>query len=108
MYCQHSTNNSSDGHEDDVPAGVMVFINYFVHCFLSADGWDGTRNNFVNGYHDNRMTGNSFNRGPPRMERGRGGVGGGYRNNRGGAFNPINPAQPMGFAGYENKGAIQF
>uniref|UniRef100_A0AAX7UQ33 RNA helicase n=1 Tax=Astatotilapia calliptera TaxID=8154 RepID=A0AAX7UQ33_ASTCA len=62
----------------------MVFINYFVHCFLSADGWDGTRNNFVNGYHDNRMTGNSFNRGPPRMERGRGGVGGGYRNNRGG------------------------
>uniref|UniRef100_A0A3Q4N324 RNA helicase n=1 Tax=Neolamprologus brichardi TaxID=32507 RepID=A0A3Q4N324_NEOBR len=89
----------------DVPAGVMVFINYFVHCFLSADGWDGTRNNFVNGYHDNRMTGNSFNRGPPRMERGRGGVGGGYRNNRGGAFNPINPAQPMGFAGFENKGA---
>ncbi|XP_063323889.1 ATP-dependent RNA helicase DDX3X-like isoform X2 [Pelmatolapia mariae] len=68
-------------------------------------GWDGTRNNFVNGYHDNRMTGNSFNRGPPRMERGRGGVGGGYRNNRGGAFNPINPAQPMGFAGYENKDA---
>uniref|UniRef100_A0A669D0W6 RNA helicase n=1 Tax=Oreochromis niloticus TaxID=8128 RepID=A0A669D0W6_ORENI len=71
-------------------------------------GWDGTRNNFVNGYHDNRMTGNSFNRGPPRMERGRGGVGGGYRNNRGGAFNPMNPAQPMSFAGYENKGAIQF
>uniref|UniRef100_A0AAX7U556 RNA helicase n=1 Tax=Astatotilapia calliptera TaxID=8154 RepID=A0AAX7U556_ASTCA len=108
MYCQRSTNNSSDGHEDDVPAGVMVFINYFVHCFLSADGWDGTRNNFVNGYHDNRMTGNSFNRGPPRMERGRGGVGGGYRNNRGGAFNPINPAQPMGFAGYENKGFYSF
>uniref|UniRef100_A0A668UVS8 RNA helicase n=1 Tax=Oreochromis aureus TaxID=47969 RepID=A0A668UVS8_OREAU len=68
-------------------------------------GWDGTRNNFVNGYHDNRMTGNSFNRGPPRMERGRGGVGGGYRNNRGGAFNPMNPAQPMSFAGYENKDA---
>ncbi len=75
----------------------------------SADGWDGGRNNFVNGYHDNRMTaGNSFNRGPPRMERGRGGVGGGYRGNRGGAFNPINPAQPMGFAGYENKGVICF
>uniref|UniRef100_A0A7N9AW73 RNA helicase n=1 Tax=Mastacembelus armatus TaxID=205130 RepID=A0A7N9AW73_9TELE len=35
---------------------------------------------FVNGYHDNRMTGTPFNRGPPRMERGRGGVGGGgYR-----------------------------
>ncbi|TNM94370.1 hypothetical protein fugu_002546 [Takifugu bimaculatus] len=47
------------------------------------DGWDGGRNNFVNGYHDNRMPGgNSFNRGPPRMERGRGGVGGGYRGNR--------------------------
>ncbi|XP_044043660.1 DEAD-box helicase 3 X-linked b isoform X11 [Siniperca chuatsi] len=68
------------------------------------NGWDGGRNNFVNGYHDNRMAGgNSFNRGPPRMERGRGGVGGGYRGNRGGAFNPINPAQPMSFAGYENK-----
>uniref|UniRef100_A0A3Q3R048 RNA helicase n=1 Tax=Monopterus albus TaxID=43700 RepID=A0A3Q3R048_MONAL len=65
---------------------------------LSTDGWDCGRSNFVNGYHDNRMTGNSFNRGPPRMERGRGGVGGGgYRGNRGGAFNPINPAQPMGF-----------
>lgn len=71
----------------------------------SADGWDGGRNNFVNGYHDNRMTaGNSFNRGPPRMERGRGGVGGGYRGNRGGSFNPINPAQPMGFVSYETKG----
>ncbi|XP_042260548.1 DEAD-box helicase 3 X-linked b isoform X1 [Thunnus albacares] len=70
-------------------------------------GWDGGRNNFVNGYHDNRMGGgNTFNRGPPRMERGRGGVGGGgYRGNRGGAFNPINPAQPMGFGGYENKDA---
>lgn len=84
------------------------------HCWMetqplffspSADGWDGGRNNFVNGYHDNRMTaGNSFNRGPPRMERGRGGVGGGYRGNRGGSFNPINPAQPMGFVGYETKG----
>uniref|UniRef100_A0A667Y446 RNA helicase n=1 Tax=Myripristis murdjan TaxID=586833 RepID=A0A667Y446_9TELE len=42
-------------------------------------GWDGGRNNFVNGYHDNRMNGgNTFNRGPPRMER-------------------------VGFAGYENK-----
>lgn len=72
---------------------------------MCADGWDGGRNNFVNGYHDNRMPGgNSFNRGPPRMERGRGGVGGGYRGNRGGAFNPINPAQPMAFAGYEAKG----
>uniref|UniRef100_A0A3Q3VY60 RNA helicase n=1 Tax=Mola mola TaxID=94237 RepID=A0A3Q3VY60_MOLML len=70
-----------------------------------ADGWDGGRNNFVNGYHDNRMTaGNSFNRGPPRMERGRGGVGGGYRSNRGGSFNPINPAQPIAFGGYETKG----
>lgn len=48
--------------------------------------------------------GNSFNRGPPRMERGRGGVGGGYRGNRGAAFNPLNPAQPMAFAGYEAKG----
>lgn len=48
--------------------------------------------------------GNSFNRGPPRMERGRGGVGGGYRGNRGGSFNPMNPAQPMGFTGYEAKG----
>lgn len=74
------------------------------HLFLSADGWDGGRNNFVNGYHDNRLTAsNSFNRGPPRMERGRGGVGG-YRGNRGGAFNPINPVQPMAFTGYENKG----
>uniref|UniRef100_A0A3Q0S9Y8 RNA helicase n=1 Tax=Amphilophus citrinellus TaxID=61819 RepID=A0A3Q0S9Y8_AMPCI len=74
---------------------------------LVSYGWDGGRNNFVNGYHDTRMTGNSFNRGPPRMERGRGGVGGaGYRANRGGAFNPMNPAQPMGFGGYENKGAI--
>lgn len=73
----------------------------------STDGWDGGRNNFVNGYHDNRMAGNSFNRGPPRMERERGGIGGGgYRGNRGGAFNPINPAQPMGFTGYENKGRI--
>lgn len=72
---------------------------------MCADGWDGGRNNFVNGYHDNRMPGgNSFNRGPPRMERGRGGVGGGFRGNRGGAFNPINPAQPMAFAGYEAKG----
>ena len=68
-------------------------------------GWDGGRNNFVNGYHDNRMAGNTFNRGPPRMERGRGG-GGGYRGNRGGAFNPIIPAQPMGFGGFENKGGI--
>ncbi|KAG7263903.1 hypothetical protein CRUP_021222 [Coryphaenoides rupestris] len=70
-------------------------------------GWDGGRNTFVNGYHDNRLNGaNSFNRGPPRMERGRGGVGGGgYRGNRGGAFNPINPMQPMAFAGYENKDA---
>ncbi|PWA32293.1 hypothetical protein CCH79_00013142 [Gambusia affinis] len=59
-------------------------------------GWDAGRNNFVNGYHDNRMSGNSFNRGPPRMERGRGGVaGGGYRGNRGGAFNPINPINPI-------------
>lgn len=48
--------------------------------------------------------GNSFNRGPPRMERGRGGVGGGYRGNRGGSFNPMNPAQPMGFTAYEAKG----
>ena len=54
------------------------------------------------------MAGNTFNRGPPRMERGRGGVGGGYRGNRGGAFNPINPAQPMAFGGYENKGGILF
>lgn len=84
---------------------------HFFHFSPPADGWDGGRNNFVNGYHDNRMTGNSFNRGPPRMERGRGGVGGGggggYRGNRGGgggSFNPINPAQPMGFCGYENKG----
>ncbi|KAA8579802.1 hypothetical protein FQN60_006895 [Etheostoma spectabile] len=68
-------------------------------------GWDGGRNNFVNGYHDNRMAGNTFNRGPPRMERGRGGVGGGYRGNRGGAFNPINPPQPMAFGCYENKDA---
>uniref|UniRef100_A0A667YUH5 RNA helicase n=1 Tax=Myripristis murdjan TaxID=586833 RepID=A0A667YUH5_9TELE len=70
-------------------------------------GWDGGRNNFVNGYHDNRMNGgNTFNRGPPRMERGRGVGGvGGYRGNRGGSFNPINPMQPVGFAGYENKGA---
>lgn len=77
----------------------------FFSPFLVADGWDGGRNNFVNGYHDNRMAaGNSFNRGPPRMERGRGGVGGGFRGNRAGSFNPINPAQPMGFAGYEAKG----
>uniref|UniRef100_A0A673BMS7 RNA helicase n=1 Tax=Sphaeramia orbicularis TaxID=375764 RepID=A0A673BMS7_9TELE len=56
---------------------------------------------FVNGYHDNRMTSSSsFNRGPPRMERG---GGGGYRGNRGGAFNPINPMQPIGFGGFENK-----
>lgn len=76
--------------------------------FFSADGWDGGRNNFVNGYHDNRMPGgNSFNRGPPRMERGRGGVGGGYRGNRGAAFNPLNPAQPMAFAGYEAKGWLE-
>ncbi|XP_063733998.1 ATP-dependent RNA helicase DDX3X-like isoform X2 [Eleginops maclovinus] len=71
-------------------------------------GWDGGRNNFVNGYHDNRMAGgNTFqHRGPPRMERGRGGIGGGYRGNRGGAFNPIIPAaQPMAFGGYENKDA---
>lgn len=52
--------------------------------------------------------GNSFTRGPPRMERGRGGVGAGYRGNRGGSFNPINPAQPMGFAGYEAKGWFRF
>uniref|UniRef100_A0A673BS76 RNA helicase n=1 Tax=Sphaeramia orbicularis TaxID=375764 RepID=A0A673BS76_9TELE len=66
------------------------------------DGWDGARNSFVNGYHDNRMTSSSsFNRGPPRMERG---GGGGYRGNRGGAFNPINPMQPIGFGGFENKG----
>uniref|UniRef100_A0A8C4Z3G8 RNA helicase n=1 Tax=Gadus morhua TaxID=8049 RepID=A0A8C4Z3G8_GADMO len=56
-------------------------------------GWDGGRNTFVNGYHDNRLNGaNTFNRGPPRMERGRGlsGGGGGYRGNRGGGtFNPI-------------------
>uniref|UniRef100_A0A8C5DWY4 RNA helicase n=1 Tax=Gouania willdenowi TaxID=441366 RepID=A0A8C5DWY4_GOUWI len=65
------------------------------------DGWDAGRSNFVNGYHDNRMAGNSFNRGPPRMERGRGVVGGGgYRGNRGGGFNPINPAQPMAFGEY--------
>lgn len=78
-------------------------------CPLScADGWDAGRNNFVNGYHDNRMNGgNTFNRGPPRMERGRGGIGGGgYRGNRGGSFNPINPTQPIAFAGYENKGEI--
>ncbi|XP_071765697.1 putative ATP-dependent RNA helicase an3 isoform X2 [Centroberyx gerrardi] len=70
-----------------------------------VSGWDGARNNFVNGYHDNRMNGgNSFNRGPPRMERGRGvGGGGGYRGNRGVAYNPINPMQPMGFGVYENK-----
>ena len=76
-----------------------------------ADGWDAGRNNFVNGYHDNRMAGaNTFqHRGPPRMERGRGGIGGGYRGNRGGAFNPIIPAvQPMAFAGYENKGGRRF
>ncbi|KAM9828706.1 ATP-dependent RNA helicase DDX3X-like isoform X1 [Syngnathus typhle] len=71
----------------------------------AAFGWDGGRGNFVNGYHDNRMTaGNAYNRGPPRMERGRGGMGG-YRGNRGGSFNPINPAQPMGFGLYENKDA---
>ncbi|XP_051912882.1 ATP-dependent RNA helicase DDX3X-like isoform X4 [Hippocampus zosterae] len=70
-------------------------------------GWDGARGNFVNGYHDNRMTGgNTYNRGPPRMERGRGGMGGGgYRGNRGGSFNPINPAQSMGFGLYESKDA---
>ncbi|XP_060888290.1 ATP-dependent RNA helicase DDX3X-like isoform X6 [Labrus mixtus] len=69
-------------------------------------GWDGGRNNFVNGYHDNcMMAGNSFSRGPPRMERGRGSIGGGFRGNRGGAFNPINAAQPMGFTAYENKDA---
>ncbi|KAM6958413.1 ATP-dependent RNA helicase DDX3Y-like isoform 5-T5 [Tautogolabrus adspersus] len=69
-------------------------------------GWDGGRNNFVNGYHDNcMMAGNSFSRGPPRMERGRGSIGGGFRGNRGGAFNPINVAQPMGFTAYENKDA---
>ena len=83
-------------------------------CVGPADGvggWDGGRNTFVNGYHDNRLNGaNTFNRGPPRMERGRGlsGGGGGYRGNRGGGtFNPIspiNPMQPMAFAGYENKG----
>uniref|UniRef100_A0A3B5MS40 RNA helicase n=1 Tax=Xiphophorus couchianus TaxID=32473 RepID=A0A3B5MS40_9TELE len=68
--------------------------------YAGVYGWDAGRNNFVNGYHDNRMSGNSFNRGPPRMERGRGGVaGGGYRGNRGGAFNPINPAQPISFGG---------
>lgn len=51
--------------------------------------------------------GNTFNRGPPRMERGRGvGGGGGYRGNRGGSYNPINPMQPVGFAGYENKGGV--
>ncbi|XP_065807828.1 ATP-dependent RNA helicase DDX3X isoform X5 [Labrus bergylta] len=69
-------------------------------------GWDGGRNNFVNGYHDNcMMAGNSFSRGPPRMERVRGSIGGGFRGNRGGAFNPINAAQPMGFTAYENKDA---
>lgn len=73
---------------------------------LFTDGWDGARNNFVNGYHDNRMNaGNSFNRGPPRMERGRGGVGG-YRGNRSIAFNPMNQAQQMGFPGYETKGGL--
>ncbi|XP_051912879.1 ATP-dependent RNA helicase DDX3X-like isoform X1 [Hippocampus zosterae] len=73
----------------------------------AAFGWDGARGNFVNGYHDNRMTGgNTYNRGPPRMERGRGGMGGGgYRGNRGGSFNPINPAQSMGFGLYESKDA---
>ncbi|XP_057676148.1 ATP-dependent RNA helicase DDX3X-like isoform X1 [Corythoichthys intestinalis] len=73
----------------------------------AAFGWDGSRSNFVNGYHDNRMTGgNAYNRGPPRMERGRGGMGGGgYRGNRGASFNPINPAQPMGFGLYDNKDA---
>lgn len=82
------------------------FLSYCT-LFLSAVGWDGARGNFVNGYHDNRMTGgNTYNRGPPRMERGRGGMGaGGYRGNRGGAFNPINPAQSMGFGLYESKGA---
>ncbi|XP_067116946.1 DEAD-box helicase 3 X-linked b isoform X1 [Osmerus mordax] len=70
----------------------------------SPGGWDGGRSNgFVNGYHDNRMNGgNGFGRGPPRMERGRGG-GGGYRGNRGGAYNPIQPMQTVGFGGYENK-----
>lgn len=71
----------------------------------SSDGWDAGRNNFVNGYHDNRMAGNTFSRGPPRMERGRGGVAaGGYRGNRGGSFNPINPAQPISFGGYDATG----
>ncbi|XP_072295502.1 DEAD-box helicase 3 X-linked b isoform X2 [Eucyclogobius newberryi] len=65
-------------------------------------GWDAARNNFVNGFHDTRMAaGNTFNRGPPRMERNRGG--GGFRGNRGGAFNPMNPTQPMGFVAFENK-----
>lgn len=84
----------------------MVYLPSFSPA---ADGWDGGRNNFVNGYHDNRMTGgNTFNRGPPRMERGRGGVGGGYRGNRGGGFNPMNQAQPMPFVAYDNKGGIWF
>lgn len=66
------------------------------------NAWDAARNNFVNGFHDTRLTAaNTFARGPPRMERGRGG--GGYRGNRGGVFNPMNPTQPMAFGGYENK-----
>uniref|UniRef100_A0A8C5DWY7 RNA helicase n=1 Tax=Gouania willdenowi TaxID=441366 RepID=A0A8C5DWY7_GOUWI len=85
---------------------IKNFFAVFIHSlFFSADGWDAGRSNFVNGYHDNRMAGNSFNRGPPRMERGRGVVGGGgYRGNRGGGFNPINPAQPMAFGEFEHGG----
>jgi len=91
----------------DVISMSSCFFSPVFNPPFSSDGWDGGRNNFVNGYHDNRITGNSFNRGPPRMERGRGGVGGGgYRGNRGGSFNPINPPQPMAFGGYENKSRV--
>ncbi|XP_008322904.1 ATP-dependent RNA helicase DDX3X-like isoform X2 [Cynoglossus semilaevis] len=78
--------------------GVYTMASPATYC------WDGVRNNFVNGYHDNRMTGNSFNHGPPNMDRGRGGHGvEGYRVNRGGAFKALNSAQPMRFCSYENK-----
>uniref|UniRef100_A0A673BS71 RNA helicase n=1 Tax=Sphaeramia orbicularis TaxID=375764 RepID=A0A673BS71_9TELE len=80
----------------DVSKNGESHLKTLLHLFHPpTDGWDGARNSFVNGYHDNRMTSSSsFNRGPPRMERG---GGGGYRGNRGGAFNPINPMQPIGF-----------
>ncbi|XP_061841186.1 ATP-dependent RNA helicase DDX3X-like isoform X1 [Nerophis lumbriciformis] len=101
----HLRNN--DGPKNAGNAFVAARQGGYTIAPAAAFGWDASRGNFVNGFHDNRMTGgNTYNRGPPRMERGRGGLaGGGYRGNRGGAFNPINTAQPIAFGLYENKDA---